>query len=128
MTLCLLVQILCLQVLLRSYKLFHLNNSNSAKFRNAGKLSLEREHLRFERERKKCLLLSRNFYVCTLVSFTRVNKIEVIYGRSRTLVKVEPRSTLLLRAEIYMRKHVKITRRWKSTLRVDFHCRVIFPA
>ena len=26
-----------------------------------------------------------------------------------------------------MRKHVKISRQWKSTLRVDIRCRVIFP-
>ena len=40
MTLWLLVQVLSQQVLLRSYKLFHLDNSNLAKFPNAGKLSL----------------------------------------------------------------------------------------
>ena len=45
------------------------------------------------------LPLSRNSYVRTHVNFIkRVNKIEVMYGRSRALVKVEPRSSLLLRA------------------------------
>ena len=36
---------------------------------------------------------SRNFYVCTHVNFTRLNKIETMYERSRVNVKVEPRST-----------------------------------
>ena len=33
--------------------------------------------------------LSSNFYTRTNVNFTRVNKIEVMYGRSRVSVKVE---------------------------------------
>ena len=33
--------------------------------------------------------LSRNFYTRTNVNFTRVNKIEAMYGRSRVSVKVE---------------------------------------
>ena len=37
--------------------------------------------------------LSRNFYVHTHVNFTRVNKTETMYGRSRVNVKVEPPST-----------------------------------
>ena len=37
--------------------------------------------------------LSRNFYVHTRVNFTRINKIDKMYGRSRVKVKVEPRST-----------------------------------
>ena len=36
---------------------------------------------------------SRNFYVSTYVNFTRVNKIEAMYRRSRANVKVEPRTT-----------------------------------
>ena len=40
--------------------------------------------------------LLRNFYVSTHVNFTRVNKIEAMYGRSRVNVKVEPRSTFTL--------------------------------
>ena len=36
---------------------------------------------------------SRNFYVRKQVNFTRVNKIETMYGRSRVNVKVELRST-----------------------------------
>ena len=41
-------------------------------------------------------LLSRNFSVRTDVNFTRVNKMETMYGRSRVYVKVEPRSTFTL--------------------------------
>ena len=37
--------------------------------------------------------LSRNFYVLTQVNFTRVNKIETMYGRSRVNVRVEPLPT-----------------------------------
>jgi len=36
---------------------------------------------------------SRNFSVCTHVNFTRVNKIEIMCGRLRIKVEVEPRST-----------------------------------
>ena len=42
------------------------------------------------------LLRSRNFYVSTHVNFTRVNKVETMYGRSRVNVRVEPRSTFTL--------------------------------
>ena len=37
--------------------------------------------------------LLRNFYVCTHVHFTRVNKIETMYGMSLVNVKVDPPST-----------------------------------
>ena len=40
--------------------------------------------------------LSRNFSPCEHVNFTRVNKIEAMYGRSRVNVKVEPRQTFTL--------------------------------
>ena len=35
--------------------------------------------------------MSRNFYVRMQVNFTRINKIETMYERSRVDVKVEPR-------------------------------------
>ena len=38
--------------------------------------------------------MSRNFYVRTHVDFTRLNKIEAMFGREREHVKVELRSTL----------------------------------
>ena len=37
--------------------------------------------------------LSRNFYVRTDVNFSRINKIETMYGRLSVKEKVEPRST-----------------------------------
>ena len=37
--------------------------------------------------------LLRNFYVSTHVNFTRVNKIEAMYGQSRVSVNVEQGST-----------------------------------
>ena len=40
--------------------------------------------------------LSRSFCVRSHVNFTRVNKIETMYGRSRVNVKVEPRSNFTL--------------------------------
>ena len=40
--------------------------------------------------------LSRNFYVGTHVNFTRVNKIETIYGRSHVNMKVKPRSNFTI--------------------------------
>ena len=43
--------------------------------------------------------LSRNFHVRTHVSFTRVNKIKAIYGKSGVNVKVEPRSILFTRVK-----------------------------
>ena len=36
--------------------------------------------------------LSSNFYGRTQIHFTRVNRLEAMYGRSRVNVKVEPRS------------------------------------
>ena len=36
--------------------------------------------------------LSRNFHVRMHVNFTRVNKVEAMYGRSSVKVKVEPLS------------------------------------
>ena len=47
---------------------------------------------------------SRKFYVSTHVNFTRVNKIEAMYRRSRVNIKVGPRSTC-----VYARTYVKIT-------------------
>ena len=75
--------------------------------------------------------LSRNFYVSRHVNFTRVNKIEAMYRRSCINVKVEPRSPFTFtRGLSYIASisftHGKITRQWKSTLTVNFHCRVIF--
>ena len=43
-------------------------------------------------ERGDCTLLG-NYYVQTHLTFTRVNKIEDMYDRSRVNLKVEPRST-----------------------------------
>ena len=43
-------------------------------------------------ERGDCTLLG-NSYVQTHLTFTRVNKIEDMYDRSRVNLKVEPRST-----------------------------------
>ena len=43
-------------------------------------------------ERGDCPLLG-NYYVQTHLTFTRVNKIEDMYDRSRVNLKVEPRST-----------------------------------
>ena len=40
--------------------------------------------------------LSHNFYVRTHLNFTRVNKIEAMYKRSRVNVKFEPRSTFMI--------------------------------
>ena len=67
--------------------------------------------------------LSHNFYVRTHLNFTRVNKIETMYERSRVNVKVEPRSTFTIYAwpfihylyviyarKFYVRLHGKITR------------------
>ena len=64
------------------------------------------------------------------VRFTRVNKIEAMYRRSWVNVKVEPRSTFTFtRGVSYIASisftHGKITRQWKSTLKVNFHCSVI---
>ena len=65
------------------------------------------------------------------VIFTRVNKIEAMYGKSRVNVKVEPCSISLLRGpfihclyftyacKFYVRSHGKITLQWKSTQRVN---------
>ena len=69
--------------------------------------------------------------LCTYVKFTRVNKIEAICGRSRVNVKVERDSTFACARDLpYNTSNlftgVKFTRQWKSTLRVDFFCRVSF--
>ena len=58
---------------------------------------------------------SRNFYVSTHVNFTRVNKIEAMYRRSRVNIKVGPRSTC-----VYARPYIYIA----SILftRVKFRC------
>ena len=74
----------------------------------------------------------------THVHFTRLNKLEAMYRRSHVNVKVEPGSaitftrnlphvaTILSTRVKKDRTHVKITQQWKSTIRVDFQCRVIF--
>ena len=72
--------------------------------------------------------LSLNFYTRTNVNFTRVNKIEAMYGRSRVRVKVERGLTFTFTSGLsyiayfiyerksYVRSHGKITRQCKSTL------------
>ena len=52
-----------------------------------------RERLLTRKKRRGGFPRSRDFYVRTHVNFTRLNKIETMYGRSRVNVKVEPRST-----------------------------------
>ena len=78
-------------------------------------------------------LLLLNFYLCTHVNVTRVNKIEAVYQRSCVNVEVEPHSTLTFtrgllyiasnsfthRRKIYVHVHVKIIQQWKSTLRIN---------
>ena len=58
----------------------------------------------------------------TYVNFTRVNKIEVMYGRSHVNVKVSYAWPLkrclcfIYASKFYVRSHWKIARQWKSTL------------
>ena len=54
--------------------------------------------------------LSRNFSVRTHVNFTRVNKMETMYGRSRVYVKVEPRSTFTLTRALSYIASISFTR------------------
>ena len=46
--------------------------------------------------------LSRNFHVRTHVNFTRVNKIEAMYGKSGVNVKVESCSTSRLSSVLFI--------------------------
>ena len=46
--------------------------------------------------------LSHNFYLRTHVNFTRVNKIEIMYERSRVNVKVEPETFTFTRGLSYI--------------------------
>ena len=59
--------------------------------------------------------MSHNFYVSTRVSFTRVNKIETMYGRSRVNVKVEPHSTFTFTRDLSYISSISFTR-------VNFTC------
>ena len=66
--------------------------------------------------------LSRNFYVCTSVKLTFVNKTEAMYGRLRTNVKAELRPTFVFsRPLFYLRKQ-----KLRDIGKVDFHCHVMF--
>ena len=47
-------------------------------------------------------LRSRNFHVRTHVNFTRLNKIEAMYGKSGVNVKVEPCSTSRLSSALFI--------------------------
>ena len=78
----------------------------------------------------------RNFNVCTHLNFTRENKIEAMYGRSRVNAKAEPNLTFqftrdrfifnsvhclyfICARKFYSRIHVKIIRQWKPTLKIS---------
>ena len=70
------------------------------------------------------LPLSRNFYVSMRATITCVNKTKAMYERPRVKVKVERGSTFTFKLpyftyprKFYTRRHVKINRRWKSTLK-----------
>ena len=63
--------------------------------------------------------LSRNFYVCTSVKLTCVNKTEAMYGRSRTNVKAELRPTSMFSRVLYFiygSKNYATLERWISTV------------
>ena len=62
-------------------------------------------------------LLSRNFSVRTDVNFTRVNKMDTMYGRSRVYVKVEPRSTFTLTRGLSYIASISFTRLRREKLR-----------
>ena len=70
--------------------------------------------------------LSRNFQARTQVNFTRVNKIEAMYGTSRVNVKVESRSSLTFMRDLLLGiasilfKHVKFALRKKHAT-VEIH-------
>ena len=63
--------------------------------------------------------LSRNFYVCTSVKLTCVNKTEAMYGRSRTNVKAELCPTSMFSRVLYFiygSKNYATLERWISTV------------
>ena len=61
--------------------------------------------------------LSRNFYVRTHVNFTRVNKIETMYGRPHVNVNVEPCSTFTITLGLSYIASISFTRVRKEKLR-----------
>ena len=67
--------------------------------------------------------LSRNFYVCTSVKLTCVNKTEAMYGRSRTNVKAELRPTFMFSRVLYF---IYGSKNLRDIGKVDFHCHVMF--
>ena len=90
----------------------------------------------FRRKLIRCALYYWRDYVfmvmlCTYVNFTRVNKMEAMYGISRVNVKVERDTTFACTRDLphntsNLFTRLKFTRQWKSTLMVHFLCRVIF--
>ena len=60
---------------------------------------------------------SRNFSVRTHVNFTRVNKMETMYGRSRVYVKAEPRSPFTLTRALSYIASISFTRLRREKLR-----------
>ena len=73
---------------------------------------------------KGCYPLSRNVSVRTHIKFTPGVTVKVERGSTFTFTRDLPCIVSFLFTRV--RAHVKTTRQWKSTLRVDCHCRVLF--